>query len=210
MKIFTNIGSWKGIEVAFSNQRTATFDGEGAAELEESMAQGLLKDYPDMLFSKEVPRTIEQEKESEKYVKVIRELQVSIQERDKIIRDQKQSFEKKSEELEVQAEEWRKKCEEILADKPELGKVSQKEYDKLVEEFEALKAQVESGEELVVTEKLSGEDLEGIKVLISSNVDILKGMAKSLKVPEEDYSNLSKVDLAIMLIDKTVNANSNV
>ena len=209
MRIFTNIGAWKGIEVAFSSQRSATFDSNGSAELEVGVAQSLLKDYPDMLFSKEVPKTVEQEKETEKYVKVIRELQGSIQERDQIIKNQKLSFEKQSEELVKQSDEWRKKCEEILEGDPKLKKVSQEEYDRLVEEFETLKAQLESGDRPTI-EKLSKEDLEGIKVLVTSNADILKGMAKSLKIPEGDYSNLSKVDLVIMLIDKTVNANSNV
>lgn len=208
MKIFTNIGAWKGIEVAFSDQRIAKFDNEGAAELEVSVAQGLLKDYPDMLFSKEVPKTVEQEKESEKYIKVIKDLQISIQERDKTIKDQKLSFEKKLEDQASQKEEWRKKCEEILEDNPKLKKVSQQEYDRVVEEFEKFKSQVESGKG--ISAKLSQEDLEGIKVLVTSNADILKGMAKSLKIPEEEYNNLSKVDLVIMLIDKTVNANSNV
>ncbi|MFA7367744.1 MAG: hypothetical protein WC008_05480 [Bacilli bacterium] len=208
MKIFTNIGAWKGIEVAFSDQRIAKFDNEGAAELEASVAQGLLKDYPDMLFSKEVPKTVEQEKESEKYIKVIKDLQISIQERDKTIKDQKLSFEKQLEDQASQKEEWRKKCEEILEDNPNLKKVSQQEYDKVVEELEKFKSQVESGGGASV--KLSQEDLEGIKVLVTSNADILKGMAKSLKIPEGEYNNLSKVDLVIMLIDKTVNANSNV
>lgn len=208
MKVFTNIGAWKGIEVAFSDQRIAKFDNEGAAELEASVAQGLLKDYPDMLFSKEVPKTVEQEKESEKYIKVIKDLQISIQERDKAIKDQKLSFERKLEDQASQKEEWRKKCEEILEDNPKLKKVSQQEYDRVVEEFEKFKSQVESGKG--TSAKLSQEDLEGIKVLVTSNADILKGMAKSLKIPEEEYNNLSKVDLVIMLIDKTVNANSNV
>jgi len=208
VKIYSNIESWRGSKVAFSKGRELEFDAQGSCEVDSDVGLGLLQDYVGMLFGKEVPKTVEQEKSEEKYVKVITELQKGIKERDEILRKQKVDFESQLEEANKLAEEWREKVEkgESLLDT-----VAREEFEKVCEELERLKEEFAEGDPPPQPGvKLSPEDLEGVKELMSSGIEVLRGMAKSLGLKEGEYVKLSKIDLTVMLIDKTVNAKTNV
>lgn len=208
VKIYSNIGAWRGTKVAFSKGRELNFDANGASEVDSDLGLGLLQDYKGMLFSQEIPKTVEQEKSEEKYVKIINELQKAVKERDTVIQKQKESAEIKLQEAHKLSEEWREKAEK--GQDPTVERVAKEEFDKVCKELEELKEAFQDGDLPKGGVKLSSEDLEGVKELMSSNSDVLKEMAKSLGVKEDVYSKLGKVDLTIMLIDRTVNAKPNV